>query len=282
MRRRSKISIPSKIILIFLSIACIVLIVLSYFSDSFGKPVKTAAGYVLVPIQSGMNDVGLWFSNKADNLKQLKDVMDENKELQAKVDELTVENSILTQDKSELERLRQLFELDQTYSDYTKIAARVIAKDPGNWFQVFQIDKGSNDGIAVDMNVISGGGLVGIVIQVGPNYAVVRSIIDDASNVSAQFSSTADNCIVEGDLKLMNDGVIKVDEISKNADVKEGDTIITSHISDKYLPGILIGYVKNVNTDSNNLTKSGYVTPIVDFEHLEEVLVIKELKVTGK
>ena len=60
----------------------------------------------------------------------------------------------------------------------------------------------------------------------------------------------------------------------------EGDKIVTSNISDKYLPGILIGYINTINTDSNNLTKSGYITPAVDFEHLEEVLVILELKQT--
>lgn len=86
------------------------------------------------------------------------------------MDTLTEENSQLVQDKEELTRLRELYDLDQQYTDYEKVGARVIAKESGNWFQLFTIDKGSNDGIQKDANVISGGGLVGIVAEVGPNW----------------------------------------------------------------------------------------------------------------
>mgnify|MGYP000367500868 CR=1 FL=1 len=85
---------------------------------------------------------------------------------------------------------------------YKKIAARVIAKDSGNWFQVFRIDKGADDGIQEDMNVMAGGGLVGIVTDVGANYATVRAIIDDDSNVSGMSLRTGDTCNVSGNLTL--------------------------------------------------------------------------------
>ena len=132
------------------------------------------------------------------------------------------------------------------------------------------------------MNVIGDGGLVGIVYEVGENYSMVRSIIDDESNVSAQFASTSDKCIVKGSLQLINDGVLKVFNINKDANIVEGDMIVTSNISSKFLPGILIGYVKNVTDDANNLTKSAELTPVVDFAHLDIVLIIKQLKDTGK
>ena len=77
----------------------------------------------------------------------------------------------------ELDNLKKLYQMDQTYADYEKVAANVIGKDAGNWFSVFLIDRGSNDGISVGMNVLADGGLAGIVTQVGPNYAKVRSII---------------------------------------------------------------------------------------------------------
>lgn len=130
------------------------------------------------------------------------------------------------------------------------------------------------------MNVIGNGGLIGIVTKVGKNYAVVRSIIDDSSNVSAQFSTTQDTCIVEGDLKLVNDGILPITNINKDVTVADGDMVVTSNISNKFLPGILIGYVKEVSNDSNNLTKSGYITPVADFAHVSDVLVITQLKAT--
>jgi rod shape-determining protein MreC len=169
--------------------------------------------------------------------------------------------------------------LDAQYDEYEKTGARIIARDSGNWFYSFVINKGTDDGIAVDMNVMAGSGLVGRIVDVGPNWAKVKSIIADDSNVSAMVLSSSDNMIVSGNLKLYASGVIEFEQlVDSNNVVVEGDKIVTSNISDKYLPGILIGYISTINQDANNLTKSGYITPAVDFEHLEEVLVILETK----
>ena len=203
----------------------------------------------------------------------------ENEELQKTVDELTIENNRLQQERYELERLQELYALDQNYADYKKVGAHVTANDSGNWFSSFTIDKGEQDGIKKDMNVMAGTGLVGIVTEVGPNWARVRSIIDDSSNVSALILSTSDKCIVKGDLTLMNDGKIRFEQLANNgSEIKEGEQVVASHISSKYLQGILIGYVSEITTDANNLTRSGYITPAVDFQHLQEVLVITTTK----
>jgi rod shape-determining protein MreC len=255
------------------------MIFLTFTTDVATGPLKTVSGYVFVPIQNGINYVGRSISNKADQLQSLKDVMAENQKLQAQVDELTLENNTLQQDKYELSRLRELYQLDEKYPSYNKVAARITGKDPGNWFSTFVIDKGTNDGLAVDMNVIAGGGLVGIITDVGPNWAKVRSIIDDSSNVSSMILNTSDRCIVTGDLKLMNEGTIRFSQLNdQDNQVNVGDKVVTSNISPKFLQGILIGYISQKTTDSNNITSSGYITPVVDFEHLEEVLVITDLK----
>ena len=197
------------------------------------------------------------------------------------MDELTIENTRLQQDRYELTNLRELYSLDSQYDEYEKTGARIIARDSGNWFYSFVINKGAGDGIAVDMNVMAGSGLVGRVVDVGPNWAKVKSIIADDSNVSAMVLSSSDRMIVSGNLKLYASGVIEFEQLVDSEDVVvEGDKVVTSDISDKYLPGILIGYINTIAPDANNLTKSGYITPAVDFEHLEEVLVIRQLKQT--
>ena len=150
--------------------------------------------------------------------------------------------------------------------------------DPNNWFTTFTINKGKADGISVDMNVMAGNGLVGIVEEVGTNWSKVRTIIDDQSNVSGMFIKTSDTCIVEGDLEVMQKGVIRVENINIDAEDEEVYEFVTSHISNKYLQGILIGYVKDISTDSNKMTKSAYLVPAVNFEKLEEVLIITEKK----
>ena len=198
------------------------------------------------------------------------------------MDELTEENTRLRSEQFELERLRSLYDLDLEYMQYHKIGARIIAKDSSSWFSVFRIDKGSDDGIKEDMNVIAGGGLVGIVTDVGANYATVRSIIDDSSRVSAMAQQSGDSCIVAGDLQLFKDGRLKLSYMEKDDDIKDGDMIVTSNISGKFLPGILVGYATDITVDYNdNLTKSGYLIPAARFDRLQEVLVITDLKDAG-
>lgn len=280
MKRRTKRSIPTKYSLLAVTVICVLVMFASFTLNLSGGPLNTVAGYVFVPMQNGINRVGTWIINRADDLASLRNVQQKNKELQAEVDKLTQELSTIKLEQYELDNLRELMELDQKYPSYEKVAARVIGNDGGNWFSTFLIDKGEKDGIEKDMNVIAGSGLVGIVIDTGPNYAKVRAIIDDASNVSGMALSTADRCIVNGNLVSMNEKqVIGFSDLKCEDDaVKMGEQIVTSHISDKYLEGILIGYVSTIEKNSNNLTYSGTVTPAVDFRHLQEVLVVLDKK----
>ncbi len=279
MRKKLNTFFTPKNMLIVLTIVCILFVGASFFTDKLSAPVRAVVSSVVIPMQKGMNNLGLWTYDKAETMKELGEVIEQNAELQSRIDSLVEENNQLKQDSYELERLRDLYELDEKYPGYTKVGARVIGKGSDNWFNTFTIDKGSKDGIEVDMNVIAGGGLVGIVTAVGDNYATVHSIIDDSSKVSGMLIDTGDNCIVNGDIKLMDSGLLRVQYFKKDVVVRDGDKIVTSNISNDYLEGILIGYIKDVTMDSNNLTQSGYLVPVVDFAHLQEVLVIKEKKV---
>ncbi len=276
---RNGFSIPSKYIFLILTILCVSMMILSFTTDFINGPLETAAGYVVVPFQQGIGEVGTWLTGRSDDLKKINELTKENEDLKKRVDELTIRINDLQRDKYELAELRSLFLLDEQYSDYNTVGARVIGKETGNWFSSFIIDKGSNDGITTDMNVMAGSGLVGIVTSVGPNWANVRSIIDDASNLSGMVMSTSDTLIVSGDLELMNDGYIRFSQLIDEDDmVVKGDQVVTSSISDKYLAGISVGYISEIEKDSNNLTKSGYITPAVDFKRLNTVLVVTDLK----
>lgn len=264
--------------MIGLSVFCVILIAVTSFKDGFLDPLRTGIGYFLIPIQSGVNRAGFTLYNNIENYGSFKEALAENEELRIRVNELVEENSRLQSEQLELQRLRELYELDQEYLQYEKIGARVIAKDSGDWFQVFRIDKGSADGIRVDANVMADGGLIGIVTDVGANYATVRSIIDDVSRVSGMAQQSGDNCIVSGDLTLFSEGRLRISNISRDGDIKDGDRIVTSNISSKFLPGILIGYATDITTDTTRLTKSGYLIPVADFNNLQEVLVVMDLK----
>lgn len=272
----------SKYILAGLTVLCVILIGISSLKDGFMDPLRTGVGYFLVPIQTGVNAVGSGIYQELTDLAKLRTALEENEQLKTQVGELTEENNRLLQEQQELKRLRSLYELDQEYLQYETVGARVIAKDSGDWFQIFRIDKGSEDGVQVDSNVIAGGGLVGIVTDVGANYATVRSIIDDLSRVSAMSMRSGDKCIVAGDLTLYEEGRLRITNISKDGDIEDGDRIVTSNISAKFLPGILVGYAADITIDPERLTKSGYLIPASNFDDLQEVLVIVGTKETGE
>ncbi len=279
MRKKKQSKFPAKYVLLIMTILCAVIIGCSLKASGSG-PVSAAAGAVLAPMQKGVNQLGSGLTNLREHLRTKKSLEKENEELRTQLADAQENLNQVQLNQEELDNLKSLYDMDQNYAGYDKIAANVIGKDAGNWFSVFLIDRGSNDGITVGMNVLADGGLAGIVIQVGPNYAKVRSIIDDNSNVSARNLSTSDLCVVSGSLKTMNESsLIDFDDLRDKEDqAKVGDQIVTSNISDMFLEGIPIGYITDIKTDSNNLTKSGHIATIVDFEHLDDVFVILQTK----
>ncbi len=283
-QRKASGGIPSKYLLTFLSIVCVMLLFISYATGFSGGPLETIANHVFIPMQKGIDFIGGSIAISSADTKTKEQLVAENEQLQAQVNDLNDKISNMELKLDELDELQKLYELDQTYYDYDTTGARIIGKGTSNWFNTFTIDKGSKDGIKVNMNVIADGGLVGIVTSVGDSYSVVRAIIDDTSNVSATISATKDNCIVSGSLENMTaNNLIVYSNLSDSEDkVAIGDVVVTSNISSRYLPGLMIGYVSSVNLDENDLSKSGTITPVVDFKHLSDVLVIKQLKESYK
>ena len=246
MRKKKQSKFPAKYVLLIMTILCAVIIGCSLKTSGSG-PVSAAAGAVLAPMQKGVNQLGSGLTNLREHLRTKKSLEKENEELRTQLADAQQNLNQVQLNQEELDNLKSLYDMDQNYADYDKIAANVIG---------------------------------GIVIQVGPNYAKVRSIIDDNSNVSARNLSTSDLCVVSGSLKTMNESsLIDFDDLRDKEDqAKVGDQIVTSNISDMFLEGIPIGYITDIKTDSNNLTKSGHIATIVDFEHLDDVFVILQTK----
>lgn len=278
MRKKTKITIDPKYILAGLFVFCIILGIISFRFENKMTPVRSAVSSVIAPMQKGINAIGVKISERMDYATTLKKTVRKNKKLQSQIDKLSAENKLLQQDKYELENFRKLYDLDQQYAGYPKVVARVISSDPDNWYNTFIIDKGSKNGLKKNMNVMANGGLVGIITEVNKSYSKVRSIIDDNSNISGTVLGSSENCIVSGNLKLINNGVIEVSGINGDAKIEDGAEVVTSQISDKYLPGILIGYLKDLKKDSSNITQTGYLSPVVDFSSLDMVLVITQVK----
>ena len=279
MKTKNQFSLSTKYWLIIIIGICVVLILLSAFGKNGNTPLKWIVSYTVVPMQKGINTVGTWLGDLTDNFETLEAVRKENALLQEKVIALQEENSRLQRNANEYEHLLELYQLDQQYSDYDKVGARIIGSSGSNWFSTITIDKGSNDGIRVDMNVIAGNGLVGIVTETAPTYSIVRSIIDDVSRVGAMTLTTREQCVVYGDIRLMPDGKLRFENMeNSDSEIQVGEPVVTSHLSSQYLQGIQIGAISEINVAANKLTRTGYIVPAVDFSNLQTVFIITTTK----
>ncbi len=278
---QKRMEIPGRYLLLLVSALCIAMIILTYSTDILSDPLSRFVGITIVPIQNGVSKAGTWVLDRQQISRDIASLREENAQLKAENEDLSFQIEAFAEEKNELEQLRLLYALDSRIPGFSKTGARVIARDTGNWYHSFIIDKGKKDGLDTDMNVLAGSGLAGRITLIGENWAQVESIIDDDSSVAGMVEGTQQQMIVNGDLTLYDDGVISFTRLLDPDDrVKEGARVVTSNISDKYLPGILIGYVSSIEQDPNRLTKSGTITPAVDFGKINNVLVVLEKKQT--
>lgn len=257
---------------LFAMISVVVIIILLMLSSLFVIfPTKTRAAfsYVTAPIQKAIESVQS-FANSVDN-----DIVAENEELKAEIEELKLDNSRLSSLEKDNKELSELLGTKQKFSQYNTVAARKIGQDFNNWNNVFIIDKGSNDGIAEDMIVISQGGLVGKIISTTPSTSNVATILDESSSVSVVSTRTNDIAFVNGDLNLIGTNTCRLDYLDSSTPIFLNDELFTSSISSLYPPDISVGYVSEIVTDDNN-EKTATVTTTVDFDNLNTVLVIQE------
>ena len=260
---------------------CLFLMLLSSFSPSFNSILRNGVNRALMPMQRGMNKVGSYVFDQIEKLHELQDIQEKAQLLEDEIALLRSQNAQLKLKEKELNELRSLMKMQEQYPEYETVGAHIIGKSSGNYYQSFMIDRGQQDGIQVGMNVLADGGLAGLVTAVGDTYATVETIINSGQYVSAMGTRDGSHFLIAGDLKLYESGLLSLQDAALGSGLETGDMVVTSNISDLYLPGILIGYVEELKTDSNQLTKNGTVRPVADFDSLDSVLVILTLKKQG-
>ena len=141
-KQKEKFHLPPRYWLLIVSGLCVLLMLLTYTTPVIATPYYSLVSYVVVPVQDGVTAVGSWMVGRAQMMQKISDLLAENAALQDQVDDLITENTTLQQERYELTRLRELYDLDAEYSSYQKTGARVIARDAGNWYHSFVINKG--------------------------------------------------------------------------------------------------------------------------------------------
>lgn len=199
----------------------------------------------------------------------------ENKRLNEAIDKFNNERTEYLRLKSENEDLKNVLKIRKELEDFEFLGANIIAKDSGNFFNVFLTDKGFTSGIGNNMPVITSKGLVGKVYAAQPFSSKIISIIEDGSAASAIVSKTGDLVVVKGDLKLSKEGLCKIEYIPADLDLSQGDIIETSGMGGIYPKGIIIGTVKEVRQGESDLDKYAIVEPAVDLKRLSHVVILK-------
>jgi len=263
------------IIVVVLSIGLIVAMMVTSMPRDTMTKVEGFFGRIFMPVEKLTYNVSSYFSNLFASWEENRYVKEEYRRLK----DLAVELQGQLVDKDELanenERLKALMDFKDDNPDLTVYGARVIGKSPGNWFNTLTIDRGSEDGVAVDMAVVTDNGLVGRVIEVGGGWAKVLSIIDSQSAVSAIAQRSRDNGTLQGDTTLYDGkGLCRMVYLPQDATVREGDIVITSGLGDIFPKGLPIGIIVGVANEPFAVYRTALIQPGVDFEHLEEVLVI--------
>lgn len=237
------------------------------------SPVERIIREAYTPMQRGVSSfktrVGSWndiFSGKGDLQREIDELHKENQRL-------SLENQFLREYRHEVDRLRILVGFEESNQDHLELLpARVIARSPGNWYHYLVIDRGLRDGLRKGMTVMHPSGLVGRVENVSNTSAQISLLTDRETAVGATVEETRDTSgIVEG---MGNSRELRMINIPYYSQIKKGNRIVTSGLSISYPQGIYIGKVTSVIRESNGLLLTATVQPAVDFDRLEEVLVV--------
>ena len=237
--------------------------------------IESGAGSTLNPLQSiiykGTNKV----KETLDFFLNFSDVKAENKELIKKNEEL--EDKLLTYSdlKDENERLRQILNFTEERNNYNYIACDIIGYSGGNFLDGYIVNKGKNADIQKGMIVISSQGLVGQVTNVGENWSIIQSLVNENISVSVMVESTRDATgYLKGFKDSQNRNLAKVYDLPMESEIKEGDVIMTSGVGMIYPKEIKIGEVISVEEDKVKVMKTAVVKPYVDFNKLEELFIV--------
>lgn len=235
---------------------------------------ESAIGVVVTPFQDLTTGISSWVDETVTSARSKTDLKEENEDLKNQIAELMEENRRLSMYETENAKLSSLLKIAQRYPNYESVGAKIIAKDPGVWYDDFVIDKGTSSDISANMVLIAPEGLVGKVLESGATFSKAQSILDSRSSVPAKSVRTGDLGVVKGDYALSNNGLCKMEYIDGDAEIMVGDEIVTSHLSDIYPEGLAIGKVLEIETDTNGLTKYAVIEPYVDLKHLDTILII--------
>ncbi len=262
-----------KYVLIGVTIAVTLLLLM--FNSGIAA-LESISGVVINPVITFVGDSAKSIGNFFGSFSMRMDLQNELAKTQEKLAQLETVQSVADEVKAENERLLALFNESEKYPKFEYEYAKVIARSVDDYSATFTLNKGSADGIKENMVVIASGGLAGKVIKTTENTCILLAITDARCGVPALSESSRDMGIVKG---VSNSGttagVCTMTDLPTNAIIKPGDLVVTSGMGEVFPKGIAVGTITEVSKGgTNQINSSAKLTPKVDFDHLESVLII--------
>ena len=266
-------------VLFAVAVIAVSLAVMSFFTTT-SSPLANAAQVITSPFRTAFTAVADWLNDKQAYYADYKALEEENQELRDQIAKMERSVRQAEADSAENKRLRELLNLRPQEEKWELESATILERSSSNWTRSFTLSKGTDCGIAVhDAVITSEGFLVGTVSKVGTNWCTVLCITDTDTSLGALVFRTDEIGVAEGDFQLMDEGQLKLSYLSPEAQLLNGDLIVTSGLGG-YLPsGLVIGSVEEVKLDDSGSTQYAVLSPSADFDALTEVFVIKDFTV---
>lgn len=250
---------------------------MSVFSNT-SSPLANVANVIASPFRSAYTAVADWFNDKQSYYQDNTALKEENAALKKQLAEMEAAIRQAEKDSAENERLKQLLRLQSQRPDLTSDlqAAMITEHTVTNWTSSLTIDKGTRHGLEVNDCVISEtGAFVGLVSEVGTNWATILTLVDTDTSLGAQVFRSGDLGLAQGNFSLMGENRLRLEYLPADCSLLGGDLVVTSGLGGYYPAGLVIGSVTEVQQDDSGATSYAILAPAADFNALEEVFVIR-------
>ena len=234
---------------------------------------------ILTPIQSGAKSLTNQAEQMYSYMFKYEALAAENAELKEKLAKMEDDARSADSLQRENDRLRALLDLKDAHEDYELVDAYVISWSSNEWSSTFTVNRGANVGIEEGMCAITANGeVVGLVTEVGSNYAVVKTLLDSSLEISATISSSGYNGMVQGAYTSGIAGKLRMDYLPSSSIIRNNDQVVTSG-STVYPRDLIVGYVIDAGFDDTGVAKFAILEPAADIDNLEQVFILTQYNV---
>lgn len=268
-----------KIVVFAIGIFTVIMLIVSSIShvlyqNGKANPISEGVQFIFTPVQKTASKILIGIDSIVNKVMNTNTSEEENRMLKTEIKMLRQEVMSVEGLKRENENLRDLLEFKHETPDFDMVASEIIAKSDENRY-IFKVDKGTDSGIKKDDIVVQRRMLVGRVTETGKNWAIVTSIISNKNSVGVRISRTQELALAENDFDLSRQCKMKLSFLPEKVSLVSGDTIETSGIGEIYPKGLLIGTVSEIKTDNTNNMDYAIIDMAVDFDQIQEVMIIR-------